>query len=152
MRQTIEGLRKMAERLKLLTALGALFMSGALIAIALTGWYYDRVISQIHGSYGGRIAAHNKDMRRVVKELDAEREVTRSQLEEQARDIDKLSDDMARLITMIEQTSKTAAQAASTARQAANTAQGAAANAAKSRIRVTEVPPKKNQFEQRIEP
>lgn len=141
MKQTIEGLKVWANRLKLVTALGALFMSGALFSITLTVWYYDRVISQIHGSYGGRIAAHNKDMRRVQKELDTEREITRIQLEEQAADIDKISDDIARLLVFAHEVSGTARQAAATAKSAATTAQGAAANAAKAQIRVTEIPP-----------
>lgn len=134
MKQTIEGLKVWATRLKLVTALGALFMSGALFSLTVCAWYYDRVISQIHGSYGGRIAAHNKDMRRVQKELDAEREVTRKQLE-------ALTGDMGRLLGIADQVSNTAKQAAHTARNAATTAQGAAANAAKATITVTEIAP-----------
>lgn len=148
MRQTIERLKNLAERLKLLSALAALFLSGALLTMGVSAAYYDRVISKIHGSYGGRIAALNADIRRLQKEVDHERGVNRdtlhdqaSQLREQAVDIDKLSDDVGRLIHMIEETATTAAKAASTARSAATTAQGAAANAAKSTIRVTEIPP-----------
>lgn len=141
MKQTIEGLKVWANRLKLVTALGALFMSGALFSLTVCAWYYDRVISTIHGSYGGRIAAYNADIRRLQKEVDHERDVTRVQLGEQAADIDKLSDDVARLVGLLQETSRTAAQAASTARSAANTAQGAAANAAQSVIRVRELEP-----------
>lgn len=141
MKQTIEELKAWANRLKLVTALGALFMSGALFSLTVCVWYYDRVISKIHGSYGGRIAAYNADIRRLQKEVDHERDVTRVQLGEQAADIDKLSGDVARLVSTLEETSRTAAQAASTARSAATTAQGAAANAAQSVIRRKEVEP-----------
>lgn len=134
MRQTIDMFSKLAGRLKLLFALLALFTSGALASITVTSWYYDRVISQIHGSYGGRIGALNKDIRRGQKELDAEREVTRKQLE-------ALTGDVGRLLGIADQVSNTAKQAAHTARNAATTAQGAAANAAKATITVTEVVP-----------
>lgn len=76
-------------------------MSGALFSLTVCAWYYDRVISQIHGSYGGRIAAHNKEVRRLQKELDVEREITRKQLE-------ALTIDMRLLLGIANQISNTA--------------------------------------------
>lgn len=140
MRQTIEGFRRLANRFKLPAALLSLFMSGALISITLCAWYYDRVISAVHGSYGGRIRAYNADIRRLQREVDAERTVTRLQLQAQAEDIDKMADDVGRLTVMLEQAAETAQKAASTANSAATTAKGAAKNAAQAGIRKREVP------------
>lgn len=165
MKRTFEALMNLANRLKLISALLALFLSGALISMTLSVWYYDRVISKVHGSYGGRIASFNAEIRRLNKQVDHEQNITRNQLKElggvlmiQAKELDKISDDVARLLHLAEDAAKTAARAANTAKTAATTAEGAAANAAKSTIRVTEVPAepdpvrRKSPWGNRIEP
>lgn len=121
----INSIKRFAERMKLVTALAALFLSGALIAIGSSVAYYDRVISSIHGSYGGRIAGLNRDVRMAQRETKEEREVTRQQL-------NNLMAAQERIIEMLENASKTAEQAAATAK-------GAAINAAQSAIRVREI-------------
>lgn len=95
MKQTIDNLKSLANRLKLVSMLAALFMSGALLSITVCSWYYDRMISKIHGSYGGRIGAYNKEIRRLKRQLDHEQAITRDQL-------DKLAADMAALLRIDE--------------------------------------------------
>lgn len=147
MRQTISALKEFAGRVKLLSMLAALFMAGSLSSITATVWYYDRVISKVHGSYGGRIAAYNADIRRLKKEADHERDITRKQLyslarhlDSQTMDVDKIADDVGRLLEMAQTASETAQKAATTARSAATTASAAAKNAANANIKAHEEP------------
>lgn len=131
MKETLSRLQEFAGRLRLQAFIALLLLSGACAGITVSVAYFDRAISSIHGSYGGRIRALNADIRDLKKKLELEQTVTRRQL-------DDIAGDVKALLALAASASQTAQEAATRAAQAAITAQGAAANAAKANIRVTE--------------
>ncbi|WP_394065435.1 hypothetical protein [Alcaligenes sp. WGS1538] len=123
MREGLLGLKRIANRFKLVFAIAALFMSGLLLGIGAQEWRHQQDIGRLHDMYERRIAG-------LESALQAERNITRGQLDGQAGTIGRIAADMEKLLEIAEKSVKTATRAATTARTAANTAKGAAQSAA----------------------
>jgi hypothetical protein len=104
------------------------------LAVGASGWYYGDVMDT-------RIAAYDRQVARLLSEIDYERKTNRDILI-------GLTDELHVIAGNLKTTSVTAHTAAKTARAAATVVQGAATvvhgaatNAPQSRIRVTEIAP-----------
>jgi hypothetical protein len=118
-----------------------LFLSGALLAFGTCAWYYGAVIDQ-------RIAAYDRQVDRLVADVDAERTVNRDKLDDISSRVSGVAVELSAIAQLVK-------LAATTARSAATTAKGAATNAAKANVTVTEIPapPKRKRIETRdVEP
>jgi hypothetical protein len=132
MDETISSHKRSAGRFKFISMGTGLFLSGALLAVGASGWYYGDVMD-------ARIAAYDRQVARLVSEVDYERTTNRNILI-------GLTDELHVIADNLKTTSVTVHTAAKTAKAAATVVQGAANNASISRIRVTEIPP------ERVEP
>ena len=134
MDETISSHKGSAGRFKFILTGTGLFLSGALLAVGASGWYYGDVMD-------ARIAAYDRQVARLVSEVDYERTTNRNILI-------GLTDELHVIADNLKTTSVTAHTAAKTAKAAASVVKGAANNASASisRIRVTEIPP------ERVEP
>ncbi len=124
MRETIRMFRSFAARCKFVAALLALFMSGALLAFGVSAWHYGATMEQ-------RIAAYDRQIDRLTRDIDAERDVNRGKLDNISDRVAGVAEDLKAIALLVK-------SAASTARSAATTAKGAAKNAAKANVTVKE--------------
>ena len=132
MREMWIGVRCYASRFKLISALLALFTSGALVAIGLTAWHYDSSLARQQQAYEGQIQRLQGENRERMEALG-------HQIAEVATNMDSVSDAVGELLQIAKTATEAAQSAASTAQRAATTAQGAARNAASANIRIREV-------------
>lgn len=112
MKQTIEGVKRFAERTKLITALLALFMSGALIALTLAAWYTDRALKE-------QAERNDDDVTWLKGELDYERTVTRKTLGELTGKVEDVISRLEPMTTTIEGAAQTAKSASTTTNRTA---------------------------------
>lgn len=128
MRETMRRFRCEAGRFKFVAAVAGIFLSGSLIALGAASWYYGSILDK-------RIAAYDRQVSRLMSDVDEERQVNRAQLR-------KIADQSMSNAKKLDEIAETARNAASTAKSAATTARGAANNAARAQIKITEVPAK----------
>lgn len=147
MREGLAGLKRAANRFKLVFAISALFMSGLLLGIGAQEWRHQQDIDRLHGMYERRVSG-------LELALQEERGITRGQLGDQASAIGRIAADMEKLLEIAQKSVTTATHAATTARTAANTAKGAAQSAAlaKEQPRPAAKIPRAKQRQQWIEP
>lgn len=119
MKQTIEGIKRLAERTKLITALLALFMSGALIATTISAWYTDRALKD-------QAKRYDDDIVWLKGQLDYERDVTRKTLGELTGKQEDLTGKVEYVIGRLDPMANTLQSAAQTAKAASTTAERAA--------------------------
>lgn len=123
MRDTIRRIRCSLGRFKFISAIVAIFMSGAMLAYASSAWYYS---SLLHS----RVESYDRQITRLTREIDDERLINRGKL-------DRISDRVGVIAQDLSEIADTAKIAADTAKSAATTARGAAKNAAQANIRIT---------------
>jgi len=145
MKQTIEGIKRLAERTKLITALLALFMSGALIAVTLSAWYTDRALKD-------QARRNDQDIAWLKGELDKERDITRKTLGELTGKVEYVIDRLDPMANTLQSAAQTAKAASTTAERAATTIKEVTSPPEIPVIRETVTPAPKKKPEQRDAP